>query len=238
MTLVTRPSQSEEFARKSLRGLGRSMDVPILEAKIGAEVFDRFGNPIIDHQQYSHSFTRNMFNQIISTAGSIESHGTGFQNGDVSSKEPDGTIVTGNFSSGPAGFAVEGLNTRGFRADAAEVTKGIVVGTGTTAESFDDFNVESIIAEGTGVGQMNYTQMAVPTVSFSAPNLSVEWIRFINNNSAAQISVGEVVMFQLTTDFDGSPNQVLVSRDVLSSVLPVAATAQLKITYTVTLAYP
>jgi hypothetical protein len=77
----------------------------------------------------------------------------------------------------------------------------------------------------------------VPTRVFK-----VEMLRYLNNNSGADIGVNEVALVpkvSASVDSGGyAPSPTLVARDKLPSTVTVPNTGQLKVTYTIQLTYP
>jgi len=127
----------------------------------------------------------------------------------------------------------------GYLASAAVDTKGIVVGTGTTAESFEDYALDTKIANGTGAGELSYVASELHNVTWTGGTLTMadEQVRYFNNNSGGSIGVNEVgIIAQI--DIATLNVLALMSRDVLGSTVTVPDTGQLKVTYTFSLVYP
>ncbi|GAH41518.1 unnamed protein product, partial [marine sediment metagenome] len=80
-------------------------------------------------------------------------------------------------------------------ADAGVTTYGSRVGTGTTAVAIDDYALDTPIAEGTGVDEMNHLVCTVATSAVAAPSCSFEVSRSIVNNSPAEITVREAGIY-------------------------------------------
>ena len=97
-------------------------------------------------------------------------------------------------------------------ASSGSVSRGIVVGTGTTPVAIDDYALESQIAEGTGVDEMNHLTCTVATSIVAAPSCSFVVSRSIVNNSAAEITVREAAIYT----YSGIYNFCLI-RDVFGT---------------------
>jgi hypothetical protein len=130
-----------------------------------------------------------------------------------------GTTVEGTFGSGnPA------LN---FVTTTMANNRGIVLGTGSTAESFSDITLATPIANGTGAGELIYGVCSNSLVvsNTTTSNFS-EWllIRYFENKSGSNINVNEVGLVSNATI--NSTNQVyLFDRRVLATPVEVADNA-------------
>ena len=94
---------------------------------------------------------------------------------------------------------------------------GIRVGTGNTAVAIDNYALETPIAEGTGVGQMEHLICTVSAPTVAAPNCSFIVSRAILNNSGAEITGREAGIYAklnatyfgcFTRDVFGTPQAV------------------------------
>lgn len=76
------------------------------------------------------------------------------------------------------------------------VTRGIVVGTGTTAVALTDYVLQTPIAHGTSSGQLSYGTQNVPTFpTISGSSCYFETNRSISNGSGSNITVNEVGLY-------------------------------------------
>ena len=117
--------------------------------------------------------------------------------------------------------------------------QGIVVGTGTGAESFEHHALGTIVAHGGGAGQMSYTAQDVTTASYNAGTKvwTSTMIRYLNNNSGGAIVIGEAGIYVYV--YSASQGYQMLCRDLLAATVNVPDTAQLKVTYTIeSMAYP
>jgi len=119
------------------------------------------------------------------------------------------------------------------------VDHGILVGSGTNAESFEDFELQTPLAEGTGAGQISHVTSELHSISYAALVLKDELIRYFNNNSepAGDRNINEVALVTWGR-VDNTSVFWIQSRDKLASTVTVPVTGQLKVTYTIQLAYP
>lgn len=114
---------------------------------------------------------------------------------------------------------------------AGSLARGIVVGTGSTAVVATDFNLETLVAEGSGSGQLNYSAEAVPSnVTSSSTTASLTFTRTASNNSGASITVREI---GLRCFFTQGSNTFQIIRDVLPSAEVVGVGQVLSVTYTI-----
>ena len=230
---------AEEKKYQALRRLGSELHIPVWEAFLELEVKDKDGRVIQRHRQRSHSWVRNAYNQLVTQLmginGSDETWGAGY----INIMQSSGTVMSGtrvaticNDSADPEGAPYA------YMAAAGSDTSGILVGSGTTAETFEDYNVETLIANGVGAGQLSYVASDPPAKTYTAGTkvYQVQHVRYFNNNSGASINVNEVALL-CSGEFGGS-RMWANSRDVLGSSVAVPDTGQLKVTYTIEITYP
>jgi len=239
------PQEEQRYAR--LRRMGQKLHIPIPEAFWTLEVFDKNGKLIQKHHQRSHSWTRNAYNMMFSQLACALPADATFEAGKLSQKVTDGTIYSGDYPfgmyyprSGGAPYCYMFDTNFGYRASAAVDDYGILVGSGTNAESFEDYVLQTPIAEGSGAGQLNHVQSEAQNVSYSDTTFKSELARYFNNNSGGDVSVNEVALVCKTGRVSMPSVQVyvLMCRDKLASTVTVPDTGQLKVTYTIQLTYP
>jgi len=78
-----------------------------------------------------------------------------------------------------------------FKADANEDYIGIVIGTGSTAVTIDDYKLDSQIMQGTGSGQMRHLASTPSCPSVAGSNCDFLTSRTFLNNSGGSITVRE-----------------------------------------------
>jgi hypothetical protein len=97
---------------------------------------------------------------------------------------------------------------------------GAAVGTGSTAFSFDDRTLATLIAHGTGSSQMSYSASETITRTWSDPTMTIRTAKTITNNSAASITVNEIGFF-INYAANGGYTGFLIYREVLGSPVTV-----------------
>jgi len=237
----------EEHKYEELKKLGTELHIPIFEAFLKMEVFDKNGNLVQEHSQRSHSWVRNAYNMMFSQLAGKDADDTTFGAGKLSGKDTGGNIRYGNY---PFGFpshnsyndGVDGLvdggdYEMGYRGASGYDDAGIVLGSGTTAESFEDYVIETPIVEGTGAGQISYVASQAHAITYTAGTkvLKNDLIRYFNNNTGGNVSVNEVALYGRAEI--SSPYNFLMSRDVLGATVTVADTGQLKVTFTIQITF-
>jgi len=125
----------------------------------------------------------------------------------------------------------------GLYAGAGVDTFGLVVGTGSDPENFDDHALGARIASGNLAGQLAYSVTDAPVVSTVGTTKRIELVRYFSNNSGGAITVNEVGMYTKGCISSYSISYMLC-RDLVSGGVEVPDTGQLKVTYTIQLPYP
>ncbi|GAI76556.1 unnamed protein product, partial [marine sediment metagenome] len=174
------------------------------------------------------------YNMLFSNLAGKNGNDSTFGAGKLSAKNTSGVVEYGANTIVIGGEA-DGTSC-GYRGPAADDTKGILVGSGTDAESFEDYFLQTQIEEGTGAGQLNHILSEEHSTSYADTTLTNTLIRYFNNNSGGSIDVNEVALVWYTTVPEAG--NYLASRDKLGSTITVPNTGQLKVTYTVQLTYP
>jgi hypothetical protein len=231
----------EEQRYEQLRRLGQELHVPVPEAFWALEVRDKDGRVIQRHRQRSHSWTRNAYNAMFCQLAGKNASDATFEAGKVSGKDTGGVIrslprALGTDYTGSCEVLTPGSG-HGYRGAAASDATGIVVGSGTAAESFEDYALQTLIANGTGAGQLSYVASEAHAVSYDTVTrvLKNELVRYFNNNSGGDVAVNEAgIIFY--TQYNGY--RYMYSRDRLATTVTVPDTGQLKVTYTIQLTYP
>lgn len=123
---------------------------------------------------------------------------------------------------------------------------GIVVGTGSRTESFNDTNLDVQILSSSIPGTSNRLFHQLPISSQPVYNtLTKTWTnsvsRVFNNNSGGNILVRETAIyfeFPSSDGFTSIPRYVMFTRDLLDSTLTVFNGGQLTVTYTWSIVFP
>jgi len=194
----------------------------------------------IDRLSFLHSWTRTFYNAYTqySLYRRYGGHNSPIPNtsvdGGLGLKETDGTVDTGGFT---ANLYPEPLvGGGGYGGDIGDINNGFIAGTGTTAESFDDFVVESIITHGAGGGQMSYAADTLVKGWDAGDRYKyAQWSRALTNSSGGTITVGNVGMV-----FWSGPGSNLrcFTREVLSPAQDVLDTEILTFTHEFRMYFP
>jgi len=108
-----------------------------------------------------------------------------------------------------------------------DLTRGIIVGSGTTAVDIEDYRIDTIIAHGTGAGQLQYS-----AVSFGAPTQTASVIKFIvtrtfTNGTGSDVTIREIGLYGV------NDNSFLLIRDILTSPETIANNEKITFNYTI-----
>jgi len=232
----------EERKYRQLRKLGQELHIPMPEAFLTLEVFDKNGRLIQRHHQRSHSWTRNAYNLLLLFMGKRAGNDSTFGAGFLNYKDTGGLVKYYSTVLWQGGYVYSTTNPYpiesagyGFRGQVATTTNGILVGSGTNAESFEDYALQTLIANGTGAGQLSYvlSELAVASYEAGTKTWTITLVRYMNNNSGGNVSVNEVALN--SGEMGGT---ACYTRDKLGSTVTIPNTGQLKVTYTIQLTYP
>ncbi|MBA7714383.1 hypothetical protein ES703_123405 [subsurface metagenome] len=160
-----------------------------------------------------------------------------FGAGKLSGKDTGGAVSYGARGAVIKDSATVEGTTYGFRAGAAEDGWGILVGSGEDAESFEDHVLQTQLTNGTGAGQITHILSEVMDKSYAGLTWTNALVRYFNNNTGANRLINEVALVCKYYAF-GATGIFLMSRDKLASTVTIPDTGQLKVTYTIELAYP
>jgi len=108
------------------------------------------------------------------------------------------------------------VNDLDMRAAAGTITYGIVVGLGSNAVTLADFALQTPVAEGTGLNQMNYAVTTVGTSVVASPLCGFIVTRVATNNSALDITVTESAIY---VRIGATPWYSCIVRDVFAGIL-------------------
>jgi hypothetical protein len=238
---MKKASYDEEALYDQLKRLGRELHIPTLEAFWELEVRDQNGEVVQRLKQRSHSWVRNAYNLIFATlAGKNLDQGI-FGAGYLSLKDTGNSVRYGE-SNGIVHWSDnwDGV-TRGYRGPAGSHAYGILVGSGINPEDFESYYLHTVIANGTGPGQLSYVQGEAHSITWTPGTLTLknDLIRYFNNNSGGDVDVNEVgLVAHGRMPENGNETNYMMARDLLVSTVTVPDTGQLKVTYTIQLTYP
>jgi len=112
-------------------------------------------------------------------------------------------------------------------------TQGIVVGSGSTAVTFSDYKLETIIGSGSGSGQLTYNASVWQAMTTPTDSSSWQVTRTFTNNSGSTITVREVGIYMESGLQAGGSINFCGARDVLAEAVEVEALHVLTVTYTI-----
>jgi len=228
----------EERKFRELRRLGQELHVPIPEVFWEFEVRDGDGNVIQTLKQRSHSWVRNAYNMMFCQLAGKNGNNSTFGPGYLNVKDTGGTV---RYTSAPVGQSAADIDgtSYGYRGPAGNDTWGIQVGSGTNPESFEDYMLQTKIANGVGAGQLSYIEQDPHVISYNPGTrvLTNTMVRYFNNNSGGDVNVNEVALVLNQPQGGQVYGKWMQSRDRLAATVTVPNTGQLKVTYTVQLAY-
>jgi len=215
-----------------------------IDVKLTVIVKDKDGKIIKVHKQRSHSFVSNFLSILASSLSASEAYNPGTAYG-YWFRATTGTYVAYN----PYGYLMDTIFD--LNDSANDSTYGIVVGTGTSPPTPQDYQLGNQIVNGTGGGQLVYGAHTINpapqtisggniTTSSSTPSSGVlpvngnttSWqiSRTFQNQSGASITVSEVGLY---TKLASSGYYVMLAHDLLSSPISVPINAVLTIVYTI-----
>jgi hypothetical protein len=121
------------------------------------------------------------------------------------------------------------LNTDGA---AGAVTSGIIVGTGNTAPTINDYVIETLIAHGVGAGQLQYSIVTYGAPAADATTSQFTITRNFANGSGGAITVNEVGLYVETAP-GGTPvpYYFMTIRDVIAGGISVPNGQTLTVNY-------
>lgn len=116
---------------------------------------------------------------------------------------------------------------------------GILIGTGTTAVTINDYMMETLIVHGTSAGQMQYANTTVGSPSATSTTATFRTTRVFTNDSGGSIDVEEIGLvtysnFWSTTSSSAYSNKyILIIHDVTGGIT-VTDSQSLTINYDLT----
>lgn len=239
MKVIINPEEEEKYRR--VRELSKKLCIPSSESFLEVEMSLR-GKPYAHWKQRGHTWVRNAYNIAICQMAAKSSTGT-YGDGASAFKDTSGTQRTttaptmGKWKSGYDGgylYPFDDLDA-GYRASGVSSQNGIVIGSSSTAYDFDQYALISQILHGIGSGQIVHNPMEVNSVYYNSgtKTWTNSFVRYFNNDSEGNLTLGEVGIYAVSSGY-----YLMVTRDVLGTPETIYNTAQVKITYTISLIYP
>lgn len=224
----------------AIRKLGTKLHIPTPEMFWGFKVEDLNGNVLHEHDERGHSWVRNAYNVLVSGFCGVNMSGAVFGAGYTTLKAVDGTAKSGNLIVGFGDMSsTSSESSVGYHGALATATTGIIIGTGNSAYSFEDYKLATQITQGTSSGQMSHDahNAIVKAYDSGSKIYTATHSRYFTNNSGASIIVSEAGLLGRTNGYGLYGNYLLV-RDVLGTPITVADLARLTVTYTIAVTYP
>lgn len=195
------------------------------------------GNLLDQYQEKGHSWTRNAYNYLLGLL--MRCNGTSeteFGSGYLSSRASSGNIYgasdkTCYRNDDILGYGYYNTTTNG------GLVGGIRVGSGNAAFSLEDYNLATLIAHGTGAGQLTRAAMTYPTRNYSDKIWTTTISRDFTNGSGGDVTVREVGLFNQCRIFSASTYDFLFARDVLETPVVVGNAEVLTISYQISKNY-
>jgi hypothetical protein len=180
------------------------------------------GDLLVDYSFRSKSWVRNMYHYLLGKFCCTGNGDSTFVAGKTTTKQVNGTIVDLNVSYDLYWNMNNSSTTNSY---------GIVVGISTDAESFESYSLKTIVASGTGAGQLSHIAQSGNSVTYTAgtKTWAIVITRLFNNNSGGTISIAETAIYEKTI----TNLYYMVCRDLLGVAVDVVDTAQLTVTYTI-----
>ena len=194
----------------------------MLKAYWEIEVRDKDGKVIKRRRFRSHSYLR----QFIAMIRGIQFHTHGTSNvGNTTVKD-----ITGTDRGYPANAYIYAAGMP-VNCVAASSEYGLVVGTGTGANSTATYALQSQITHGTGTGQLSYGSHTFEALTVSGSDVYFRIIRTYTNYSGAGITVNEVGIYTKALDSGGTARVFCIARDLVSGGILVPNGATLTLRY-------
>lgn len=212
------------------------------------EVKDADGNIIEGHNMLSKSWVRNFYNFMLQNLIGIPANYNGTVIDDAYGPGKVGLknwIGIASIGTAMTSHTAPGVVTMGALSSVLGSSNdnqvGIIIGSSNAAESFEDYQLGSILASGIGAGQMSYQPQSLATLTYDAGTKKYTGVhsRIFNNNTGAAIDIKEVGWSWALAMASNDPHsKFLVSRDVLPSTVTVPPSGQLTVTYTLEQIFP
>jgi hypothetical protein len=155
------------------------------------------------------------------------------------------TIVTERYTAGGTNNSYCGGTPMATQASSGDDTYGIVIGSGTTGVSLDQYNLASKISHGTSAGQLSYGVSSFDDLGLdttvSPPVYRFRLVRTFSNLSTVAVSIGEVgIIARCYWKYDAAIEidvKYMIARDLLPSTytVPVGGSATVAIVVEVVL---
>ena len=112
------------------------------------------------------------------------------------------------------------------------VETGIVIGTGTTAVAPTDYQLATLIADGTSSGTLEYFSSSGTNLTISAPTGSFDLERLFRNSSGGTITINEVGVYAAAHP-SSEVRGFCIIRDLVSPGFAVLNGEYMRVVYTI-----
>lgn len=195
----------------------------------------KIGKHALHYKDLTHTYNRNAYNMLTTQHCFLQStYGEGYGAGKMGNTATDATVKsTANYAH------VVSIISNTSNAAAADVTRGIVIGTGVGGENFEGYILGTKILHGITAGKMSYQAMPAVVTSYNAVTKTLSNVleRCFNNDSGGTILVSEVGLYVYMT-LSGSTNNAMLWRELLAEDYHVPTANILRVRYQVDSVYP
>jgi len=184
------------------------------------EIRNKNGNILRkSRERRSHSFVKQFIQMLYVTSSGITSYA-----GVIDTSNTSRTLAYQRPSS-PNPFSATIPTT------ASNATFSILVGTGSTAVALTDYTIQTLIAHGTGAGQLSYSSTVFGAPATDALGTSFRVTRDFTNSSGSTITINELGIVSQVSDSGDQNRLFLIIRDIASPAITVLNGQQLTINY-------
>jgi hypothetical protein len=219
---------------------GDMVSPPIFPTYVRAEVYNGAAQ-ISDSGWVTLKYTRNHYNLLFGMYGNaalnVDPGSVDYAAGSLNCKDITGAIRAGTADGHPVGADVDYLFWLGWE---TVDTRGVVVGTGTTAAALGDYVMEGKIAEGTGAGQLSHGTYVMSGATYDADTRT--WsntaYREFTNGSGGTINVGECGWYQYWSTSNPSAKYTFLTARYAFGAIEVLNGYKLRISFKASMTVP
>jgi hypothetical protein len=185
---------------------------PTQELMLETYVITKEGRIREYHKQKAHSYVIQWLQHI----ELLTNHSYGLPGRNVSIKDTAGTVRTfynGSCTSGTESYQFSCEATAGI------TTYGILCGTGVTAVNISDYTIQTLIANGSGSGQLNYSATVVVGAIAGSTTCSMAVTRAVSNGYSSGITIKEIGLVCATSYSGTTQDNFLLIHDNVTQLL-------------------
>ena len=248
MKVLCSVDQSELREIREMQDRQKKLHLPIMPLTfLDLEVKSGEGDVTQKYSDRSKSWVRNMYNlltmQHLSIPSSFFSGSYGI--GNLALAQSNGTSFASFYWAGDMRRLIDTRVDEGYghKIDTFTSIWGIITGTGSTAETFESYNLVARVSHGNGEGQLWHFPSVLGTDILptwdGVENKFKEVIkRVFENRSGSPIPINEVGLASVLNTGEVNKRNFLLARDLLTSTITVAPGDFLTVTYTIEVPYP